>query len=249
MVMLRAGPGPGRGPWPAAAGLRPRDGLGAARDALQSLPAALFANHDIARSCCRRGDTIRSAPFVESMRTAGCRPRPIDAWVEQAGQWRCDDGSASIPSVFVIAGAMMVLANAALLRTYLVRRDPGWLEGGEFEGCAGRSAWRSRSWLAGAAVGVARPASGRLQRAAGAGVLASRCRGWRWSRTTPTGWPRPPFLRLVVLALVLLNPWASQILALLGLFDILVRFPQVGRASGGARAEPATYLRRHSPWK
>ena len=28
----------------------------------------------------------------------------------------------------------MVLANAALLRVYLARRDPGWLEGGEFEG-------------------------------------------------------------------------------------------------------------------
>ena len=34
----------------------------------------------------------------------------------------------------------------------------------------------------------------------------------------------PPFLRVALMALVLLNPWAPQILALLGLFDTWVDF-------------------------
>ena len=34
----------------------------------------------------------------------------------------------------------------------------------------------------------------------------------------------PPFLRAAVVVLVLVNPWAPQILALLGLFDIFFNF-------------------------
>jgi hypothetical protein len=46
----------------------------------------------------------------------------------------------------------------------------------------------------------------------------------------------PPVLRAAVLVLVLVNPWAPQILALLGLFDMWFDFrkwaepPQTGRA-------------------
>jgi hypothetical protein len=190
--------------------------------ALQSCLLLLFANQDIAQQLLSVWDTIRSAPFVESMRNAGLPPETIDAWVEQAGQWR-SVMEVLYPSVFVIAGAMMVLANAWLLRTYLVRRDPGWLEGGEFEGLR---------WPIGVAVAFV---------AAGAAVASPILRPAAYNALLVLAFlfalqglavvayyihrlAAPPFLRLVVLALVILNPWASQILALAGLFDIFIDF-------------------------
>ena len=53
---------------------------------------------------------------------------------------------------------------------------------------------------------------------------SSRCRGSPWSASTRAGSPAPPFLRALALALVLLNPWAPQMLALLGLFDTWADF-------------------------
>ena len=58
------------------------------------------------------------------------------------------------PSIFLILGALVVLANACLLRTYLARRDPGWLEGGEFEGLR----WPLGMAVAFVAIGASAPA-------------------------------------------------------------------------------------------
>ena len=48
----------------------------------------------------------------------------------------------------------------------------------------------------------------------------------------------PPLLRAAVMAARAREPWAPQILALLGLFDIWSRFPQVGRAARRGRLRP-----------
>ena len=123
------------------------------------------------------------------------------------------------PAAWVIGAAVLVAANAALLRLYLLRRDPGWLEDGEFErvrllprrwwwcSCCPAPRWR---WP------LARPAAYNvllvtafffaLQGLAVVAFYARRLAG-------------PPLLRAAVLVLVLANPWAPQILALLGLFD------------------------------
>ena len=116
----------------------------------------------------------------------------------------------------------MVLANAALLRFYLARRDPGWLDGGEFE----RMRWPLRARRGLRARGPRcrrRPAPaaynvllvlGVLLRAPGAG------RG-RFLRAPPG---RAALAARGGGLLVLVNPWAPQILALLGLFDIWIDF-------------------------
>ena len=117
----------------------------------------------------------------------------------------------------------MVLANAALLRFYLARRDPGWLEGGEFERIRWSPLLAMGFVLAGAAVAVPefRPVAYNvllvlaffflLQGLAVTAFYAHRLAG-------------PPLLRAAVVVLVLINPWAPQILALLGLFDTWIDF-------------------------
>ena len=75
---------------------------------------------------------LRSDAFLGELRAGGVPPEQVTAWSEQVETLR---GALGIvfPAIFVIGGALMVLANAALLRLYLARRDPGWLEDGEFE--------------------------------------------------------------------------------------------------------------------
>ena len=162
----------------------------------------------------------------------------IAEFTEQVGAVR-DVLAVVFPAVWVICRGVLVAANAALLRLYLLRRDPGWLEDGEFERRA-LAPRRSSSVfvLAGAAVAAARGAAGRLQRAAGARRSSSRSRGWRWSPSTPGAWPPPPLLRAAVLVLVLVNPWAPQILALLGLFDIWFDFRRWAEPPPGATSGP-----------
>jgi hypothetical protein len=118
----------------------------------------------------------------------------------------------------VIGAAVLVAANAALLRLYLLRRDPGWLEDGEFERVRWPLGLVVAFVLSGAAVALplARPVAYNLllvtafffalQGLAVVGFYARRLAG-------------PPLLRAAVVVLVLANPWAPQILALLGLFD------------------------------
>jgi uncharacterized protein YybS (DUF2232 family) len=122
------------------------------------------------------------------------------------------------PAALVIGAAVLVAANAALFRLYLLRRDPGWLEDGEFERVRWPLAVVVVFVLSGAAVALplARPAAYNvllvtafffvLQGLAVVAFYARRLAG-------------PPLLRAAIVVLVLANPWAPQILALLGLFD------------------------------
>jgi uncharacterized protein YybS (DUF2232 family) len=122
------------------------------------------------------------------------------------------------PAVFIIGGALMVLANATLLGRYLARRDPGWLDGGEFE----EIRWPLGLSVAFVASGLAvlapvlRPAAynvllvlGFFYALQGFAVVAYYARRLA----------APPVLRIAVMVLVLVNPWAPQILGLIGLFD------------------------------
>ena len=123
------------------------------------------------------------------------------------------------PAVYVIGAAVLVAVNAAVLRLYLLRRDPGWLEDGEFERIRWPLAPGGRLRAVRGRGGPAPAAAGRLQRAAGRGVLLRPPGAGGGRRSTPAAWPGRRSLRVAVLILVLANPWAPQILALLGLFD------------------------------
>jgi uncharacterized protein YybS (DUF2232 family) len=104
------------------------------------------------------------------------------------------------------------------LRLYLLRRDPGWLEDGEFERVRFPIGLVLAFVLSGAAVALplARPAAYNvllvvafffaLQGLAVVGFYARRLAA-------------PPLVRGLALTLVLVNPWAAQMLGLLGLFD------------------------------
>ena len=64
----------------------------------------------------------------------------------------------------------------------------------------------------------------RLQRAAGGGVLLRAAGPGGGRRSTRSGWRGRRCCAPALVVLVLLNPWAPQILALLGLFDIWFDF-------------------------
>jgi uncharacterized protein YybS (DUF2232 family) len=185
--------------------------------ALEIGVALVFAGPRLATVAVSPFEETRSAEFLELLRGSGWTQEHIDAWSDQA---RTLGRAMAVvyPAVFVIVGALVVLANAALLRAYLRRRDPGWLEVGEFEGVRWSFALVPAFVLAGAGVLLppARPAAYNvllvvgfffaLQGLAVVAFFARRLAG-------------PPLLRVALLILVLLNPWAPQILALLGLFD------------------------------
>src|SRR5207244_5605041 len=78
-------------------------------------------------------DHLRSSSFHEEMRSGGMPTEQIEAWTEQVAVLH-DVMAVVYPAAYIILAALVVLANAVLLRSYLARRDPGWLEGGEFEG-------------------------------------------------------------------------------------------------------------------
>ena len=133
-----------------------------------------------------------------------------------------------------LIGLLVVLANAALLRSYLARRDPGWLEGGEFE--------RVRWPLVLPVAFVAAGASVALEplRPAGYNVLLILAFFFALQGLAVVSYyarrlAAPPLLRGAVLVLVLINPWAPQILALLGLFDNWFNFRRWAEPPSGQR--------------
>ena len=162
-------------------------------------------------------DNLRSEAFLAQLKVGGLPPEQIAEFTEQVGAVR-DALAVVFPGAWVIGAAVLVAANASVLRLYLLRRDPGWLEDGEFERVRWPLALAVVFVLAGAGVALplARPVAYNvllvtafffaLQGLAVVAFYARRLAG-------------PPLLRAAVVVLVLANPWAPQILALLGLFD------------------------------
>jgi hypothetical protein len=190
--------------------------------ALEIAVVLVFAGPRLATVAVAPFEETRSVQFLELLRGSGWTPEHIEAWTEQS-QSLGKAMAVVYPAVFVIMGALVVLANAALLRAYLARRDPGWLEGGEFEGVRWSFALVPAFVLSGAAVLLPplRHAAYNvllvvgfffaLQGLAVVAFFARRLAG-------------PPLLRVALVFLVLLNPWAPQILALVGLFDLWFDF-------------------------
>jgi uncharacterized protein YybS (DUF2232 family) len=122
------------------------------------------------------------------------------------------------PAMFVIVGALTVLANAALLRAYLLRRDPGWLDGGEFETLRWPFSLAVAFVLSALLVTV--PA---LQSVGYNALLLIAfffgLQGFAVVTYYAARLAGPPFLRVAVVVLLVVNPWAKEILALVGLFD------------------------------
>jgi hypothetical protein len=183
--------------------------------------ALLFAGPRMAQGVLQPIAEWRSPEFLADMRTR-LPAESVEQWAEQAATFEAAM-SVVYPGAFFVLAATMVLANAALLRTYLARRDPGWLDGGEFEGLRMSIALPLLFVLGGAMVAIV-PLRNvgynvvlvtafffAIQGLAVVAYYAHRLAG-------------PPFLRAGLLILVLLNPWAPQILALLGLFDTWADF-------------------------
>jgi hypothetical protein len=184
---------------------------------VETAVALAFASRVMADRVLSPLDHLTSAAFLQELRSGGVPPERVTVWAEQVGELR---GALAIvfPAFYVIGSAVLVIANAALLRLYLSRRDPGWLEDGEFERVRWPLGLVVTFVVAGAAVALptARPVAYNvllvtafffaLQGLAVVGFYARRLAG-------------PPLLKAVVVLLVLANPWAPQILGLLGLFD------------------------------
>jgi uncharacterized protein YybS (DUF2232 family) len=162
-------------------------------------------------------ERLRSDAVLQELGKGGMPPERLAEFKEQVGELV---GALGVvyPAFWVIAAAVLVAVNAALLRLYLLRRDPGWLEDGEFERVRFPLPLVMAFVVSGAAVALplARPAAYNVLLVVafffalqGLAVVAFYARRLA----------APPLLRLFALVLVLVNPWAPQILALLGLFD------------------------------
>jgi uncharacterized protein YybS (DUF2232 family) len=184
--------------------------------------ALLFDGPELAQHALQPFEQYRSPAFLEGMRSSGLPPERVE---DLADRFALAHSALKIvyPAAFLILGALLVMANAVLLKAYLARRDPGWLDGGEFENLRFGLGMAVLFVASGAAVlsPSLRPAAYNallllafffaLQGLAVVAYYAHRLAG-------------PPLLRIAVVVLVLVNPWAPQILALLGLFDIWFNF-------------------------
>lgn len=162
-------------------------------------------------------ERLRSEEVLQELGSGGMPPERLAEFKDQVGML-IEALGVVYPAFWIIAAALLVALNAALLRLYLLRRDPGWLEDGEFERLRFPLPLVLAFVLSGAAVALplARPFAYNvllvvafffaLQGLAVVGFYARRLAA-------------PPLLRALALVLVLVNPWAPQILALLGLFD------------------------------
>lgn len=167
-------------------------------------------------------DAVASPATLEYLRTSGLPADQVQGLVDQLAAFR---GILEVvfPAFYLIMGAAIALGHALLLRWYLRRRDPGWLEAGEFENLRLPLALSVLFVAAGAAVASPplRPVSYNvllgLAFLYGLQGVAVAC---FYTRRLAA----PPLLRAAVLVLVLMNPWAFQVLALLGLFDLWFDF-------------------------
>jgi uncharacterized protein YybS (DUF2232 family) len=189
--------------------------------ALEIGTALLFANPEMQAMALAPFEHSRSPEFLEGMRTS-MPPEQVEAFNEQVTN-TYDAMRVIYPAAYVISVAIIVLLNASLLRLYLRRRDPGWLEAGEFESVR----WPFPLVVAFVGTGLSvlspllRPAAynGLLILAFFFGLQGLAVVSFYAQRLAA-----PPLLRGAVLVLVLINPWAPQILALIGLFDMWFDF-------------------------
>lgn len=189
--------------------------------ALEMGIALLFANPEMEALALKPLEQTQSTKFLDDMR-GSMSAEQVDAFREQAAA-TYDAMRVVYPAAYIISVAIVVILNAALLRLYLRRRDPGWLDAGEFEGVRWPFGMAVAFVAAGAAVlsPVLRPAAynGLLILAFFFGLQGLAVVSFYAQRLAA-----PPLLRAAVLVLVLINPWAPQILALIGLFDIWFDF-------------------------
>src|SRR6266702_3549357 len=183
---------------------------------------AMARGRGLLRGCAWAFLALSTEIALALLTASGLPPEKVAEWTEQVATWR-EALAVVFPAVYIIGGGLVVLVNGALLRMYLARRDPGWLEDGEFERVRFPLLLAVAFVLSGAAVLLPplRPFAYNallveafffaLQGLAVAAFYARRLAG-------------PPFLRVAVVVLVLVNPWAPQILALLGLFDNWIDF-------------------------
>ncbi len=179
--------------------------------------ALLFAGDLIARQTLAPIEQLRSEAFLAQMRASGASAEAVAGFADWVEVQR-DVLAVVFPAVWIIAAALLVLANAGLLRFYLLRRDPGWLEDGEFERVRFPLALVVVFVLAGAAVALpaARPfAYNALLIVAFFFALQGLAVVAFYARRLAA----PALLRVALLVLVLVNPWSQYILALVGLFD------------------------------
>lgn len=179
--------------------------------------ALMVAGPEMSAGVLARIDQLRSPESLAEMRSSGLTDERVED-ISQQFLWARNVLAVVYPAVFLIMGGFVVLANAALLGGYLARRDPGWLDGGEFEDIR---------WPLGLAVAFV---------AAGLAVLAPVLRPVAYNVLLVLAFfyalqgfavvayygrrlAAPPLLRIGVMVLVLINPWAPQILGLIGLFD------------------------------
>jgi hypothetical protein len=165
-------------------------------------------------------DLARSAEVLAEMKGRGMVQEQVETLAEQLGVLRAVV-AAVFPALYLIGAGVVVFANAAVLRLYLARTDPDRIERGEFEALRWPVGLSIPFVLAGA--GVAMPAL----RPASYNVLLVLAflfalEGFAIVSYYTARLAAPPFIRGALVVLVLVNPWAAQTLALLGLFDLWI---------------------------
>jgi hypothetical protein len=182
------------------------------------LAAALIEDGPgLAERMLRPLELYSSPEFLDSLRASGLPAERVDEWAEQFASLR---GALAVvyPAVLMIVAGLLVLGNAAVLRVLLARRAPEALGAPEFE----RLRWPVGLAAAFVASGLlvvleaARPLAYNLL------LLVAFCYALQGLAVVSYYARRlagPPVLRAALVLLVLVNPWAPQMLALVGLFD------------------------------
>lgn len=184
---------------------------------LEILAALLATGGDMARLVLQPLDHLRSPRFLDEMRASGLPPERVEEWVAQLTTLR-SALAVVYPAAYLILGAVFVFGNAVLLRVYLAWRDPAWLDGGDLDTARWPAALTVLFVLAGGGVAFPplRPLSYNVLLVVG---FFFALQGLAVVSFYVQRLAAPFLLRAAVLVLVLLNPWAPHVLALVGLFD------------------------------
>ena len=196
--------------------------------------ALLFANEWMSARVLEPLDYWTSAKAMDEVRAAGVPPEQVEALAEQFALFS-RVVAVVYPAMYVIFGASIVLANAMLLRLYLARRDPAWLEGNEFERVRWPFAMAVAFVLSGLAV-LSPPLRPAAYNALLLLAFFFALQGLAVVAFYTRRLAAPALLRWAVLVLLLINPWSPQILGLLGLFDIWFDFRKWAEPPPAAQA-------------